>query len=365
MRAPWYFVAYVIPLTAGVGVGLRGWWLLATPLFIFILTPLMDHLIGTDEGNFDGAGESAEKANPIYDLVLRMWVPLQLSIMVYGLWVISHADITGAEAVGLTASVGWLGGLGINVAHELMHRRSKLDRALAEILMTSVSYTHFCVEHVHGHHKNVATPLDPATARLGDSIYRFIPRSVVGGMRSFWRIEGRLAARKGYGRFDPRNRRFRYPLVWALVVAAVAAVFGPVGALVFIAQGIVGFVLLEIINFLEHYGLERREIAPGRYERVQPQHSWNSSFLLTRLYLFGLPRHSDHHYLASRPYAILRHHDDAPQLPSGYATMFVLALVPPLWRAVMDPRVAAVRAAHDDPVELPEAHSERVEIQVA
>ncbi len=344
MRALWYLVAYLIPATAVVGMTLGGWWLLSTLLFVFALTPILDHLIGLDESNLDESGEAAEKTNRAYDVVVRMWVPVQIGVLVAGLWVATRGHLSGFELVGLVVSLGILGGAGINVAHELMHRKAKLDKALAEALMTSVSYTHFCVEHIYGHHKNVATPLDPATARFGEAVYRFLPRSVLGGMRSFWRIEGELAARKGYGRFDLRNRRLRYPLVWALCVAAALLVFGPLGALLFVAQGVTGFLMLEVINYLEHYGLERRETRPGRYERVQPAHSWNSAHLLTKLYLFGLPRHSDHHYLASRPYAILRHHGDAPQLPAGYATMFLVALVPPLWRAVMDPRVEALRS---------------------
>lgn len=356
MRAPLYLLAYLVPLSAALGVGLGGWWLLVTPLFIFALTPALDTLIGLDEQNVRPEEEAARKADRLYDVLVRAWVPVQIAVVGWGLWVATHGA-SAAEQVGLVVALGMMGGIGINVAHELMHRKTPLDRALAEVLMTSVSYTHFCVEHVFGHHKNVATPLDPATARFGETVYRFVPRSVIGGMVSFWHIEGELAARRGYGRFDLRNRRFRYPLVWALVVAASAAVFGPWGAVLFVAHGVVAFTLLEVINYLEHYGLERAETRPGRYERVQPQHSWNSAHLLTNLYLFGLPRHSDHHFLASRPYSILRHHPDAPQLPAGYATMFLVALVPPLWKSIMDPRVLALRAANDD--EAPAAEEAR------
>ncbi len=342
MRAWWYLLAYLIPLTAALGVTLGGGWLLVTPLFIFALTPLMDELIGRDERNLDGEGEAAERANPVYDWVIRGWVPAQLAVVAYGLSTVADAGL--AERVGLVFALGMMGGIGINVAHELCHRKRRLDRGLAEALLTATTYTHFAVEHVHGHHRHVATPRDPATARLGETVYGFVPRSVIGSVASFWAIEGELAARKGYGAFDLRNRRLRYPLVWALVVAAIGVSMGAAAVAVFIAQSVVAFVMLEVINYLEHYGLERRETAPGRYERVQPHHSWNSAHTLSRWYLFGLPRHSDHHYLASRPYPILRHHADAPQLPAGYATMFLVALVPPLWRAMMDPRVAALRA---------------------
>lgn len=360
MRALWYLAAYLIPASAVFSIHLGGWWLLATPVFLFALTPLMDQLIGADEENLEGQAESAEKGARAYNWIIRGWVPVQLAVQVWGLWTIGSGELAAGEIVGTIFTIGLLGGIGITVAHELLHRKARLDRALAEVLMTSVSYTHFCVEHIHGHHKNVATPHDPATARLGESMYRFVPRSVFGGMRSFWRIEAGIAARKGFGRFDLRNRRFRYPMVWALVVAALAVGLGPVVVAAFVAQSIVGFVELEIINYLEHYGLLRDEIAPGRYERVQPQHSWNSAHLLSRLYLFGLPRHSDHHYMASRPYAILRHHLEAPQLPAGYPTMFLVALVPPLWHGIMDPRVEALRGGVEAPSSaagLPGAHA--------
>lgn len=342
MRALWYLLAYLVPVTAAVGVGLGGWWLLVTPLFIFALTPLMDEWIGLDERNPEGDEEAARAANPLYDWIARVWVPVQIAVLVAGLWVVGQG-VGVIEAAGLVLALGMMGGIGINVAHELCHRKKPLDRALAEALLTSVSYAHFAVEHVFGHHKHVATPLDPASARLGETVYGFVPRSVIGGWRSFWAIEGEIAARKGHGRLDLRNRRLRYPLVWGLSLVAVTLLFGWVALAVYVAQGIVAFAMLEVINYLEHYGLERRETRPGRYERVAPHHSWNSAHRLSGWYLFGLPRHSDHHYLASRPYPVLRHHPDAPQLPAGYATMFVIALVPPLWRAMMDPRVAAWR----------------------
>lgn len=357
MRALWYLAAYLIPATAILGIYLGGWWLLATPIFLFALTPIMDQVIGTDEENLDAAGESSEKSNRTYDWVVRGWVPIQIAVLTAGLWLVGQ-DASPAEIIGMIYTVGMLGGIGINVAHELMHRKGALDRALAEVLMTSVSYTHFCVEHVHGHHKNVATPHDPATARLGESLYRFLPRSIFGGMKSFWGIEARIAERRGYGRFDLRNRRFRYPLVWALVLGAVGLAFGPLAIVFFVAQSIVGFTLLEIINYLEHYGLQRKELRPGRFERVQPAHSWNSAHLLSRLYLFGLPRHSDHHYMASRPYPILRHHAEAPQLPAGYATMFLVAMVPPLWRSVMDHRVLSLRGEQPARGPMPNAEAQ-------
>jgi alkane 1-monooxygenase len=224
-----------------------------------------------------------------------------------------------------------------------MHRRRPLDRALAEVLMTSVSYAHFCVEHVHGHHRHVATRRDPATSRRGETVFAFVVRSITGGALSAWRLEGERAARANVPAWTLRDRRVRVPLLTVLAYGVVGWAFGAAGAALFLAQGLVAVVLLEMVNYLEHYGLTRRELEPGRYERVGPEHSWNSSHLVSNAYLFNLGRHSDHHALASRPYEMLRHRgeDEAPQLPSGYAAMLMVALVPPLWFRVMDPRVAA------------------------
>jgi alkane 1-monooxygenase len=245
--------------------------------------------------------------------------------------------------MGIVLSVGILGGTGINVAHELVHRKNKWDKALAELLTWSVTYTHFCVEHVYGHHKKVATPNDPATSRFNESIYRFLPRSLFGGVLSFWHIETSLVEnrRKPSPWFE--DRRIRYPLGLVLGYTMIGVWLGFSAVLLWLVMGLIGSTMLEIVNYVEHYGLERDCRANGRFERVQPHHSWSSTHRITGWLLFGLPRHADHHFLASRPYPILRNHVEAPQLPAGYATMFLLALVPPLWFAVMNPRAEAVR----------------------
>jgi alkane 1-monooxygenase len=256
---------------------------------------------------------------------------------------VTRPDAAFVEIVGLTVSLGVISGSGgIVIAHELMHRASRFPRVLAEILMTQASYAHFCIEHVFGHHRHVATPLDPASSRRGEGVFAFVPRSIIGGIISAWRIETDRVARRGFA-WSLADGRLRMPLVMALLYTAVAAGFGVLGVFVFLTQSAIAVTLLEVINYLEHYGLTRREIEPGRYERVGPEHSWNSSHRVSNLYLFNLARHSDHHYLASRPYEALRHWDEheAPQLPSGYAAMLLLALVPPLWFKVMDPRVDA------------------------
>lgn len=338
MNAIPYALVFIAPALVAVGLVLGGWWTLSALVFTFVMTPLLDQLLGKNRNNLDDESEQARLSNPLFDLWLYLWVPAQLGVLLMSAWLISSGVYSGWELAGLTLSVGvTTGGGGINIAHELMHRRGRLPRALAEVLMTSVSYPHFCVEHILGHHRNVATPHDAATARLGESLYRFLPRSLWGGLRSAWRLESERVVRLGISGLA--DRRIRYPLSLGLIYAALLLA-SPLSALFFAAQSAIAFVLLEVINYVEHYGLSREKHGE-RYERVQPRHSWNSPHRLTGWYLFNLPRHADHHFLASRPYPLLRHHEDSPQLPAGYSTMVLLATCPPLWRRVMDQRAAA------------------------
>jgi alkane 1-monooxygenase len=222
-----------------------------------------------------------------------------------------------------------------------VHRRHRFERALGEILLASVSYTHFAIEHVHGHHRHVGTPHDPATARLGESFYRFLPRTVLGGVASAWRLEAERLARRGRGVLSPSNRMLRYGLTQVLLYPLVWAAAGGTGVAVFAGQAFVAVSLLEVINYIEHYGLMRKEIAPGEYERIAPQHSWDSAYRLTNWMLINLARHADHHCLASKRYQSLELPSQAPQLPAGYGAMLLLALTPPLWFRVMNPRALA------------------------
>ncbi len=333
-----FAIALSIPL-AGIRVALHpeGVRLVLLPLVIFGAVPLLDLVLGRSRGLLE---ESAAPRDARYDVWLWLWVPLQLSAVSLGVVYVGGSSDLSWTAFALAAlSMGLVSGIGINVAHELMHRRGRLERALAEVLMTSATYTHFCVEHVLGHHKHVATPDDPASSHLGESLYAYLPKTLFGGLRSAWRIESkRVAAQKLRGFAD---RRVRYVVVIVAVYAACVAAAGVWGAVFFALQSLVAMLLLETINYVEHYGLARRELSPGKYERCLPWHSWNASERLTNWFLFHLQRHADHHHLASRPYYALRHIDESPQLPTGYAGMILLSLVPPLWRRVMDPRVMA------------------------
>ena len=344
MSAVRFFAIYLLAGVYVLGWARGGAWPLLVPLWVFVAIPALDSLLGRDDG------EPAELPSPfVHELALRLWVPVQLGLL--ALTLVTAPSYAWGERLLLAASLGLaVGAGGINVAHELLHRRSRLDRALAEVLMASASYTWFCVEHVLGHHRHVGTPADPASARLGESVYAFVPRSVVGGFASFLRIERAYAGRRGIPWWSLRDRRTRYLLGLAALYAGLAAAGGVVAVTVFAVQSVVAVGLLEVINYVEHYGLVRREVRPGEYERVEPAHSWNSTHAVTSAFLFNLPRHADHHAYASRPYWQLRAWPDAPQLPLGYATMVLVALLPPLWFRTMDPAVARVSARSSDPL---------------
>jgi alkane 1-monooxygenase len=333
-----YLLAFMLPAMVVLGLELGGAWALLPLLFVFGVIPTLDIVIGVDETQPDEQSTPLRRA--LADLPLLLWIPVQLATTAFVIFRLSSGEPTALELVAAIIGLGIVnGGGGITIAHELVHRKSKLHRAGAELLMGSVHYTHFCIEHVLGHHRNVATAHDPASSRYGESLYRFLPRTLLGSLISAWRLERARCAKQGIRGYSLADRRTRYLLELALVDLGLLFVFGWQPLLLFVAQGVVAFTLLEVINYIEHYGLRRRELGEGRHERVLPKHSWNSAHRVSNWYLFNLARHSDHHYLASREYDRLRHHEAAPQLPTGYAGMVLLALVPRLWFRVMNPRV--------------------------
>ncbi|MCA9546189.1 MAG: alkane 1-monooxygenase [Myxococcales bacterium] len=335
-----YLIGYLIPAVAAVGLWLGGPYTFLGLAFTFGAIPALDALGGLDTANADVAGEAARDRNPLFNLIVRLWILPHAGLLVFAGWLALTAGWGPVAWTGAVLSVGVMSaGVGITIAHELMHRRGAGDRALGEALMTLSSYPHFCVEHVYGHHKTVATPDDPAFAPYGQSLYAFLPKTLIGGVRSAWRHETRRVARKAGDRLTWRDRRVRYPLDLLVMYGAVAWLGGPLGVGFFAAQSLVAMVLLELINYIEHYGLERRRLPSGKYEKVTPHHSWNSAHRVSKHLLFALPRHADHHANASRPYWKLRHFDDAPQMPAGYPSMVLLSLAPPLWFRVMNPRV--------------------------
>lgn len=327
-------------------------WLFRVVAWLWLIVTALDLVVTPGGNNVQGTNPGPSSRNLPWRLGAYLWVPVQATIIICGLFITSWDSLTLRELLFVTVSIGIASGMFcVSAAHELMHGSARLDKILAEILMTLVSYTHFCIEHVHGHHRNVATAGDPATAQLGESFYAFYPRTVFCGVLSAWNIETERLQRCGAPVWSWRNQMVRYMTGLILVYAVIGYVFGPVGLGFFAVQSLIGFSMLEVINYVEHYGLARRQLAPGVYERVMPWHSWNSSHRLSNWLLFNLGRHSDHHCHARRSYFDLRHLEEAPQLPSGYFGMFLLPLFPRLWRRLMDPRVEAWRRKHGIPVD--------------
>jgi alkane 1-monooxygenase len=343
MAALPYALGYVFAPLVVWSVSMGGIWTLLPLIVAFVGVPIADALLGVNERNADPSVERSLS----FRLVTWLWVPIQLLVLVWALGRAASGELSLLETVGLTLSVSVATGtIGITYAHELVHRASRVERALGEVLLTTVSYPHFAIEHVFGHHRHVATRQDPATARHGESLYRFLPRTLGGSLVSAYRIERDRQARRGRASWHPANRMLRYAVVQVAMYGGVWTTFGPVAAVVLAAQALAAVVQLEIINYIEHYGLERRDVNPGKAEPIAPWHSWDSHSRLSNWLLINLARHADHHGLASRRYPALRAERRAPQLPAGYGTMFLLAMVPPLWHRVMDPRVEAWRAEH-------------------
>ena len=337
------FVA--VALVTAVPLPVLGYWLgqnWLTVIVAFGALPLADWLVGQDRRNPTAADE-ARWARGGGSAALYAYVPVQLGLIVWAAAVFAGGELAAGQALGLLVSVGVVtGGQGITIAHELGHRRSAVDRLLAKLLLTTVCYGHFYIEHNRGHHARVATPDDPATARRGESLYRFIPRAIIGSLASAWRLEATRLRRRDEALWSRHNQMLWFIAVPLLMALALGLAFGRPAALFFLGQAVVAFSLLEAINYVEHYGLQR-SAAGGTLERVTPRHSWNSSQRLSNACLINLQRHADHHTDPTRPYPLLRHHDDGPQLPTGYPGMVLMALVPPLWFGVMDPRLASLQ----------------------
>ena len=347
-----YLMFLLAPGTVVVGLSLGGGWIYLPPLYAFLILPLIDVVFGDDVANpYPGdrdAGASQADAVGVHRFLLWVWPVLALYALWLGLNFIS-AGVDALSFVVVAFGMGFsVGGMSLVVGHELTHSPKKFERALAELLLTSVSYTHFCVEHVFGHHRTIATPEDPVTARRDEGIYAYLLRGIPGQIASAWRLEAKRMHRKGRGTLHPKNRMVRYCVEILAAYLLVYALFGWLGVGFFALQSWFAITTLETVNYLEHYGLRRAvDPATGRYERVQPQHSWNTASRATNWSLFNLGRHSDHHYQARRAFHALRNYDDVPTLPYGYTTMYLLALVPPLWFRVMNPRVDALGQSSD------------------
>ncbi len=336
-----YLASFLIPLSAAAGLWLGGPYAWLTPVLVFVAVPLLDMWIGRDDRNLDPAAEARAKSRRLYTWILFAYLPISVGLMFALGHRITQTDATWMVQAGWILSVALsTGGIGITVAHELVHRRSELEQWVGKGILMTVLYMHFAIEHVRGHHATVATHEDPATARKGESVYGFLFPSIGGQLVSAWHLETRRLAKLSIGTWDIRNDMLRFALIQTLWLVLIAALFGIAFLPVYILTAFLSFSLLEVVNYIEHYGLERELDEKGRYERVDEHHSWNSDHVVSRALLFELTRHADHHAHASRPYPILRSLEKGPQLPTGYPGMILLALLPPVWFKVMDGRLA-------------------------
>ena len=320
----------------------------ANPLFWWLgslvglgLAPALDYLLGSSTSNLDEQASARLAANSYYPFIVYLFVPLQWLATLFGLWVASTGVLHGIDWLGWALTLGVVNGLGINAAHELGHKRGQLSRTMSMLALIPSCYGHFLVEHNRGHHVKVATPEDPASARLGESFWRFLPRSVLGGLVSAWHLETIKLQRQQHSAWHWRNENLQGWAGSLLVLIAASYLAGWAVGLLLLGQAVYAFSLLEVINYVEHYGLKRQKLANARYEPCSPVHSWNSNTRYGNLSLYQLQRHSDHHANPTRPYQILRHFDESPQLPTGYFGMLMLAYLPPLWFKLMDKRVMA------------------------
>jgi alkane 1-monooxygenase len=333
------------------GLPLLGWGLVAAtgwsvfwfsgPLFLFVVVPLADFLVPNDPSNPPEDVVPSLEADRYYRWLTYLYLPFQVAVFVWGAWMVSRGSLSVVDKLGVASSLGVVGGVAINTAHELGHKKEEHERWYARVALAQTWYGHFFIEHNRGHHVRVATPEDPASSRLGESLWAFLPRTVSGSVRSAWDLE-----RERLARCEKRTFSFHNDVLnaWAMSLVlwvGVIVAFGPSILPYLLLQAVFGFWLLEVVNYLEHYGMLRQRTPSGRYERVQPAHSWNSNNIGTNVLLYHLQRHSDHHANPTRRYQALRDFESAPVLPTGYAGMILLATVPPLWRRVMDPRVLA------------------------
>lgn len=345
-RSTW-LLSMAVPLLAAAGpllylASAEVWTLWWPVLLVYIGLPVADLIVGEDRSNPPEAAMAELDADPYYRVIAWMMVPLLWIAFVFAAWFVARHALPWHGVLAATIATGVIGGFCINIGHELGHKRGAFERRLAKLVLAPTGYGHFHVEHNRGHHRDVATPDDPASSRMGESIYAFLLREMPGAWRRAWRLERERMQALGRSRFSLHNDIVQTALITLALWSALIAWLGA-GVLPFlIAASFWANFQLTSANYIEHYGIARKRLPNGRHEPCRPEHSWNSNHLVSNWALFHLQRHSDHHANATRRYQCLRHFDEAPQLPTGYFGMFLLSYVPPLWFRVMDPRLVAM-----------------------
>lgn len=340
MKVLKYLSILILPVTVYISFTSSGWLTILPIITFFGFVPLLELFFNPDKDNFDKDQEEIEKANKFYTYILYLTLPIQLFFLGWFLMSFQNVELTTLEYIGRISAMGLMCGvIGINVGHELGHRNNRFDELLGEILLLTSLNTHFLPYHNAGHHFNVATPKDAATARKNEVVYIFWIRSHFQSYFQAWEAENKRLKNLDRTWFHIQNRMLIYTICNVLLLVGIFFFFGLSSLLAFLAASVFGILLLETVNYIEHYGLLRKKNKHGRYERVKRTHSWNSDHVVGKIMLFNLSRHSDHHYNGSKHYQLLKSLPESPQMPTGYPGMMLVALFPPLWFKLMNKKL--------------------------
>jgi alkane 1-monooxygenase len=340
MKALKYFTILILPLVVYISFTNNGWLTYLPALVFFGLVPLLEFFIKPNTYNFSKEEEKAEKENKLYTYLLYATLPMQIAFLIFFFYAIQEPNLSNSEIFGRIFGMGIMCGvIGINVGHELGHRNQRFGEFIGEILLLTSLNTHFLPYHNGGHHYNVATPKDAATARKNEILFIFWIRSHFTSYFQAWQLENKRMKSLNRFWFHHQNRMVIYTLCNILLLALIYFIFGQFVLLAFIAAAVIGILLLETVNYIEHYGLLRKKNNHGRYERVKRNHSWNSNHQVGQVLLFNLSRHSDHHYNGSKHYQLLKSLPESPQMPTGYPGMMLLSFIPPIWFWVMNKKL--------------------------
>ena len=333
-----YFGAHLVPALAIFSMYMGGYYSFSALIFLFGFLPFVELFTKGTEANMNQIEEEMAKEDPVYDLLLYLLIPLQFIVLFYFLYSISDTGLQTYEIVGMITAYGMACGLAMNTAHELGHRPGAVEQFMSKAILWTTFYMHFFIEHNRGHHMNVATEEDPGSSRYGENIYAFYGRSLTQSWVSAWSLERSRLHKAGQSHWSVENEMLIYTAAQLCLLLGIFLVCGLQVMLYYLAAAFIGILMLETVNYIEHYGLRRKKKG-RRYERTLPIHSWNSNHPLGRMVMLELSRHSDHHFISNRKFQLLRHFDESPQMPTGYPGMMLLALVPPLWFKVMHQQI--------------------------
>ncbi len=341
-----WLVSLTYPTLPLIGLGLAialdaPAWVWLTTAIVYVFMPILDALVGDDKTDLLGLMEDEATQSLFYRYMVHGLLPLIYLTWLVGAWAAVNLNFPAWAYLGLAIGHGWGLAFAINSGHETGHKPDRISKWVALLMLAPSFLGHFRIEHNAGHHSDVATPRDHATARYGEGFWAFITREIPGAWERSWRIESKRASRKGYSRFSLRNEVVQTVVMQLVIWGAVVAWFGVAVLPYLVIAAAMSVLTLSGQNYFAHYGLLRDKRPDGKYLPARPEHSWNSNSLITNITSYNLARHSDHHAHPSRHYQYLRNFTDVPTLPYGYGTMYLLAYVPPLWRRVMDPRVLA------------------------